>query len=55
MMKLKELFDKLNELNKEIYNFGRKHTYIKRDLYERIMEHVKDYNVKVVVDATKNY
>lgn len=53
--KLKELFDKLNELNKDdiLILAGSIPSTLKEDLYERIMEHVKDHNVKVVVDATK--
>ena len=53
--KLKELFDKLNELDKDdiLILAGSIPSTLKEDLYERIMEHVKDNNVKVVVDATK--
>ena len=53
--KLNELFDKLNELNKDdiLILAGSIPSTLKEDLYERIMEHVKDHNVKVVVDATK--
>ncbi len=54
--KLKELFDKLNELKEDdiLILAGSIPSTLKEDLYEKIMDHVKEYNVKVVVDATKN-
>lgn len=54
--KLKELFDKLSELKEGdiLVLAGSIPSTLKEDLYEKIMEHVKGNNVKVVVDATKN-
>ena len=54
--KLKELFDKLSELKEGdiLVLAGSIPSTLKEDLYEKIMEQVKEYNVKVVVDATKN-
>ena len=54
--KLKELFDKLSELREGdiLVLAGSIPATLKEDLYERIMENVKEHNVKVVVDATKN-
>ncbi len=54
--KLKELFDKLNELkeNDILVLAGSIPSTLKEDLYEKIMDHVKEHNVKVIVDATKN-
>lgn len=54
--KLKELFNKLNKLNENdiLVLAGSIPSTLSEDLYERIMEKVKESNVKVVVDATKN-
>lgn len=54
--KLDELFNKLSELKEEdiLVLAGSIPKTLKEDLYEKIMEHVKKSNVKVVVDATKN-
>ncbi len=54
--KLGELFDKLSELKEGdiLVLAGSIPSTLKEDLYEKIMEHVKGNNVKVVVDATKN-
>lgn len=54
--KLRELFDKLSKLKEEdiLVLAGSIPSTLKEDLYEKIMEHVKVNNVKVVVDATKN-
>lgn len=54
--KLRELFDKLSKLkeNDILVLAGSIPSTLKEDLYEKIMEHVKANNVKVVVDATKN-
>lgn len=54
--KLKELFDKVSELKEGdiLVLAGSIPSTLKEDLYEKIMEHVKGNNVKVVVDATKN-
>ena len=54
--KLNELFDKLSKLKEgdTLILAGSIPQTLKEDLYERIMEHVKKHNVKVVVDATKN-
>ena len=54
--KLNELFDKLSKLKEGdiLILAGSIPQTLKEDLYERIMEHVKNHNVKVVVDATKN-
>lgn len=53
--KLNELFDKLSKLKEGdiLILAGSIPQTLKEDLYERIMEHVKNRNVKVVVDATK--
>lgn len=54
--KLKELFNKLNKLNENdiLVLAGSIPSTLSEDLYERIMDKVKESNVKVVVDATKN-
>ena len=54
--KLGELFDKLSELKEGdiLVLAGSIPSTLKEDLYEKIMEHVKGNNVKIVVDATKN-
>lgn len=54
--KLEELFDKLSELKEGdiLVLAGSIPSTLKEDLYEKIMEHIKGNNVKVVVDATKN-
>ena len=54
--KLGELFDKLSELKEGdiLVLAGSIPSTLKEDLYEKIMEHIKGNNVKVVVDATKN-
>lgn len=54
--KLDELFNKLSKLkeNDILVLAGSIPKTLKEDLYEKIMEHVKNSNVKVVVDATKN-
>lgn len=54
--KLNELFNKLSELKEDdiLVLAGSIPKTLKEDLYEKIMEHVKKSNVKVVVDATKN-
>lgn len=54
--KLNELFNKLSKLKEDdiLVLAGSIPNTLKEDLYEKIMEHVKNSNVKVVVDATKN-
>ena len=54
--KLGELFDKLSFLKEDdiLVLAGSIPSTLKEDLYEKIMNHVKEHNVKVVVDATKN-
>ena len=54
--KLHELFNKLSKLEEDdiLVLAGSIPNTLKEDLYEKIMEHVKQSNVKVVVDATKN-
>ena len=54
--KLKELFDKLSTLNENdiLVLAGSIPSTLNDDLYEKIMNHVKENKVKVVVDATKN-
>ena len=54
--KLDELFNKLSKLKEDdiLVLAGSIPKTLKEDLYEKIMEHVKKSNVKVVVDATKN-
>lgn len=53
---LNKLFDKLSELKEGdvLVLAGSIPSTLKEDLYEKIMVHVKEHNVKVVVDATKN-
>lgn len=54
--KLNELFEKLSKLNEEdvLVLAGSIPSTLDEDLYQRIMEKVKESKVKVVVDATKN-
>lgn len=54
--KLNELFNKLSKLNEDdiLVLAGSIPSTLNEDLYERIMKNLKDSNVKVVVDATKN-
>lgn len=53
---LNELFSKLSKLNEDdiLVLAGSIPSTLKEDLYERIMEKLKDSNAKVVVDAAKN-
>lgn len=53
---LNELFNKLSKLNEDdiLVLAGSIPSTLKEDLYERIMEKLKDSNAKVVVDAAKN-
>lgn len=54
--KLQELFDKFKELKEGdiLILAGSIPSTLNEDIYEKIMEYVKEHNVKVVVDATKN-
>ena len=54
--KLKELFDKLSDLKEDdiLILAGSIPSTLSDDLYEKIIKHVEDNKVKVVVDATKN-
>lgn len=54
--KLKELFDKLSDLKEDdiLILAGSIPSTLSEDLYEKIIKHVEDNKVKVVVDATKN-
>lgn len=53
---LKELFNKLSKLKEGdiLILAGSIPSTLNENLYEKVMEHVKENNVKVVVDATKN-
>ena len=54
--KLKELFDKLSDLKEDdiLILAGSIPSTLSDDLYEKIIKHVENNKVKVVVDATKN-
>ena len=54
--KLKELFDKLSDLKEDdiLILAGSIPSTLSEDLYEKIIKHVENNKVKVVVDATKN-
>ena len=54
--KLKELFDKLSYLKEDdiLILAGSIPSTLSEDLYEKIIKHVENNKVKVVVDATKN-
>ncbi|WP_455540136.1 1-phosphofructokinase [Terrisporobacter sp.] len=54
--KIEELFDKLTKLREDdiLILAGSIPSTLKEDLYEKIMVHVKEQKVKVIVDATKN-
>lgn len=54
--KLEELFHKLSKLTQKdiLVLAGSIPSTLKEDLYEKIMKHVEENKVKVVVDATKN-
>ena len=53
---IQELFDKLDKLTKEdiLVISGSIPSTLPDDIYERIMQHLQDKHIKIIVDATKN-
>lgn len=53
---IQELFEKLDKLTKEdiLVISGSIPSTLPDDIYERIMQHLQDKHIKIIVDATKN-
>lgn len=52
---IQELFEKLDKLTKEdiLVISGSIPSTLPDDIYERIMQHLQDKHIKIIVDATK--